>query len=116
MHDHFRGQNLKRGYAQFGHAYISTGRKVSPALRFPPFLVELVAKAVPTFAPGVRFDQSIIAHYPASAGISWLTDAAMFGYTIIAASLGSSARLQLRRNDAKKYRGEASASIPDHST
>jgi hypothetical protein len=27
-HQTFRGQRLKRGYAQFGYAYISTGRKL----------------------------------------------------------------------------------------
>jgi len=35
QHDVFRGQRLKRSYAQFGYAYVSTGRKVKTAPAFP---------------------------------------------------------------------------------
>ena len=31
QHDTFRGQRLKRGYAQFGYVYVSTGRKLEIA-------------------------------------------------------------------------------------
>jgi hypothetical protein len=47
-HDTFRGQRLKRSYAQFGHAYVSSGRKLTPADPLPAFLTELIAKGCRT--------------------------------------------------------------------
>jgi hypothetical protein len=46
-HDRFRGRQLKRRYAQFGHAYVSTGRKLVPAAPLPDFLTDLIEKARP---------------------------------------------------------------------
>src|SRR5690242_11863088 len=68
-HDSFRGQTLKRGYAQFGFAYVSTGRKTVPAPAWPEFLTTL-ATAARTHCPDcVQFNQCIVTHYPAGAGI-----------------------------------------------
>ena len=88
VHDRFRGQQLKRRYAQFGYAYASTGRRLTPAPAFPPFLTAIVEKANARHPSGVAFDQCIITHYPPGAGIGWHTDAAGFGEVIIAVSLG----------------------------
>jgi len=95
-HDHFRGQQLRRCYAQFGYAYVSTGRKLRPTAPFPDFLAALVGLSIPYCPVGTRFNQCIITHYPPGAGIGWHTDADQFGETIIAVSLAGDARLQFR--------------------
>jgi alkylated DNA repair dioxygenase AlkB len=97
-HDVFRGQRLKRGYAQFGSAYVSTGRRLDPAPPLPDFLLALAARGLAHCPAGARFDQCIVTHYPADAGIGWHTDAPRFGDCIMAVSLGHDARLQFRRN------------------
>ena len=84
QHDRFRGQQLKRSYAQFGYAYTSTGRKLQSAPAFLPFLTDLIAKATPQATAGAIFNQCIITHYPSGAGIGWHTDAPSFGDCIIA--------------------------------
>ncbi len=45
VHDSFRGQQLKRSYAQFRFAYASTGRKLVAAPPFPDWLQALALKA-----------------------------------------------------------------------
>ena len=75
QHDRFRGQQLKRSYAQFGCAYTSTGRKLQSAPAFPPFLTDLIAKVTSHAPAGAIFNQCIITHYPSGAGIGWHTDA-----------------------------------------
>src|SRR5262245_16139898 len=67
--DKFRGQWLKRRYAQFGHAYVSIGRKLAPAPAFPDFLVALRDKVLRLCPEGTRLDQCIVTHYPDGAGI-----------------------------------------------
>jgi alkylated DNA repair protein (DNA oxidative demethylase) len=94
--DRFRGQQLKRTYAQFGYTYLSTGRKLRQAPPFPGFLTGLVEKAAPHCPQGATFDQCIVARYPAGAGIGWHTDAHRFGDCIIAVSQSGPARLQFR--------------------
>jgi len=95
-HDSFRGQQLKRSYAQFGYAYVSTGRKLLPATPFPNFLTELIEKTKPHTPAGAFFNQSIITLYPKGAGIGWHADAEHFGDVIIAISLAGAARLEFR--------------------
>lgn len=97
-HDVFRGQRLKRRYAQFGYAYVSTGRKLEPAAPMPDFLAALTTKALPHCPPGTQFNQCIVTHYPKGAGIGWHTDAPRFGDCIMGVSLGGLARLQFRPN------------------
>ena len=97
-HDTFRGQQLKRSYAQFGYAYGSTGRKLNQAPPLPSFLTSLAEKALSSCPESTVFDQCIITRYPASAGIGWHTDALQFGNCIIGISLNGSARLQFRQN------------------
>jgi alkylated DNA repair dioxygenase AlkB len=105
-HDSFRGQQLKRSYAQFGYAYASTGRKVKPAAPFPHFLTALTEKTAPYTPEPALFNQCIITHYPKTAGIGWHTDADRFGECIIAVSLGGSARLQFRPNGSTEVAAE----------
>lgn len=95
-HDSFRGQQLKRSYAQFGFAYASTGRRLHPVEPFPPFLESVITKALPLCPPGTTFDQCIITRYPSGAGIGWHVDAPSFGECIAGLSLGSGGRFQLR--------------------
>jgi len=104
-HDKFRGVVLNRSYAQFGHAYVSNGRKLMPAAAFPEFLRQLLAKAS-LYVGEQCFDQCIITQYPAGAGIGWHTDAARFDDVILGVSLGNSARLQFRRNGGTKAEHE----------
>src|SRR5438105_1768501 len=78
-HDTFRGQRLKRGYAQFGYAYVSTGRKLKPVAELPPFLSAVAAKALLYCPSGTTFEQCIVTRYPQEAGIGWHPDAPIFG-------------------------------------
>ena len=93
-HDTFRGQKLKRRYAQFGHAYVTTGRRLDPAPPIPDFLAATAARGLSHCPPGTAFDQCIVTHYPDGAGIGWHQDAPCFGDCIMAVSLGHTARLQ----------------------
>jgi alkylated DNA repair protein (DNA oxidative demethylase) len=101
QHDLFRGQRLKRGYAQFGYSYVSTGRKLKEAAVMPAFLRAVIDKARPHLPGGAEFNQCIVTHYPSGSGIGWHTDAPRFGETVVGVSLGSAARFQLRPNGAK---------------
>lgn len=95
-HDSFRGQKLKRSYAQFGFEYVSTGHGLKQAPSIPEFLSRLIEKVVKHHLPEETFNQVIVTRYPAGAGIGWHTDAPVFGECIFAVSLGAHARLQLR--------------------
>lgn len=96
QHDVFRGQRLKRGYAQFGFAYRSIGRKLDPAPPMPAFLTELIGKVLTHCRAGTVFDQVIITRYPAGAGIGWHVDAPCFRECIAGISLGTGCRFQFR--------------------
>jgi alkylated DNA repair protein (DNA oxidative demethylase) len=103
-HDVFRGQKLKREYAQFGYSYVSTGRKLEVAPMIPAFLQTLIKKASPYYPNDFMFTQCIVTHYPPSAGIGWHTDAPVFGEYIIGVSLAGEARLQFRPNSSKELK------------
>jgi alkylated DNA repair dioxygenase AlkB len=94
--DFLRGRRMRRAYAQFGHAYVTEGRRLKPAEPFPDFLSELVHRFLPLCPPGTPFDQCIVTRYPPEAGIDWHTDAPCFGATIAAVSLGAPATLLFR--------------------
>ncbi len=109
QHDRFRGQRLKRGYAQFGYAYVSTGRKLETTTAMPVFLKAVIEKARP-FCPGEpEFNQCIVTHYPEGSGIGWHTDAPRFGECVVGVSLGAEARLQFRRNGTEEASYEVRA-------
>jgi alkylated DNA repair dioxygenase AlkB len=108
-HDTFRGTRLRRGYAQFGYAYVSTGRLLTPAAPLPEFLTALITKALPFCPAETTFNQCIVTYYPREAGIGWHTDAPRFGDCIIAVSLGAEASLQLRPNRSQQVSCEVSA-------
>jgi alkylated DNA repair dioxygenase AlkB len=97
-----RGRRLRRGHAQFGHAYVTARRRLVPAPPMPEFLTALIARALPLCPPGTRFDQCIVTEYPAGAGIGWHTDAPHFGGCIMGVSLGAEARLLFRENGQEK--------------
>ena len=101
-HDKFRGQELKRSYAQFGYSYVTTGRKLSPAPPWPDFLRALSEKGSVHCPEGTIFSQCIVTRYPHGAGITWHPDAPVFGDCIMAISLASAALLQLRPNNSEK--------------
>lgn len=108
-HDIFRGQRLKRGYAQFGYAYVSTGRKLERTLEMPPFLTSTIERAVTHFPGCDQFNQCIVTHYPANSGIGWHTDAPRFGECIVGVSLGGAARFQFRPNGTEEVSYEIKA-------
>jgi DNA oxidative demethylase len=108
-HDKFMHQTMKRGWAQFGHAYVSTGRKLVDAPPIPPFLQAVIEKAAPYYPQGIEFAQCIVTWYPQGAGIGWHTDAPRFGDYILAVSLASPARLQFRPNKSKAASFEVTA-------
>jgi alkylated DNA repair dioxygenase AlkB len=109
-HDTFRGQRLKRGYAQFGYAYVSTGRKLKPVAELPPFLSAVAAKALPYCPAGTTFEQCIVTRYPQGAGIGWHPDAPIFGDCIVGVSLGGRGRFQFRPKDSEDVSFEVEAS------
>ena len=91
--DVFRGQQLRRRYAQFGQAYRSTGRKLVAAPAIPGFLRALEERARwLANAPEAMY----VTYYPYGAGIRWHTDAPCIGECIAAVSVGDAARLQLK--------------------
>jgi len=95
-HDVFRGQRLKRGYAQFGYSYVSTGRKLELAATMPGFLRTVIEK-IRAFCPAeAEFNQCIVTCYLANSGIGWHTDAPRFGEAVVGISLGGEARFQFR--------------------
>jgi alkylated DNA repair protein (DNA oxidative demethylase) len=102
QHDIFRGQRLKRSYAQFGYAYVSTGRKLEATAPMPECLQAVIRKAQAHCPDGVVFNQCIVTHYPPGSGIGWHTDAPRFGECIVGVSLGSEARFQLRPNGTEE--------------
>jgi hypothetical protein len=63
LHDTFRGQKLKRGYAQFGYAYVSTGRNLETTAAIPDFLRAIIEKVRPHCPAGTEFTQCIVTHY-----------------------------------------------------
>ena len=108
-HDKFLHQTMKRGYAQFGSAYVTTGRKLVDAPPIPPFLQAVIEKAAPYYPQGIEFAQCIVTWYPCNAGIGWHTDAPRFADYILAVSLASLARLQFRPNKSKAVSFEVTA-------
>jgi alkylated DNA repair dioxygenase AlkB len=109
QHDIFRGQRLKRGYAQFGYSYVSTGRKLETAAAMPGFLQVLVERARPHCPDGVEFNQCIVTRYPAGSGIGWHTDAPRFGECVVGVSLSGEARFQFRPIGAEEASYEVRA-------
>jgi alkylated DNA repair dioxygenase AlkB len=109
QHDTFRGQRLKRGYAQFGYAYVSTGRKLETTAAMPDFLRAVIDRVRPHCPAGTEFNQCIVTHYPVGSGIGWHTDAPRFGECIVGVSLGAEARLQFRPNGADEASYEVQA-------
>lgn len=104
--DTVRGKPLKRGYAQFGHAYVTTGRRLDHAPPIPDFLTAVAARGLAHCPPGTAFDQCIVTHYPDGAGIGWHPDAPCFGDCIMAVSLGHTARLQFAPTGSETARCE----------
>jgi alkylated DNA repair dioxygenase AlkB len=109
QHDTFRGQRLKRSYAQFGYAYVSTGRKLETTAAMPEFLQVVIDKARPHCPEGATFNQCIVTHYPIGAGIGWHTDAPRFGECVVGVSLGTEARFQFRPNGTEETTYEVRA-------
>lgn len=101
-HDVFRGQRLKRGYAQFGYAYVSTGRKLERVADMPDFLRSVIEKAQAIHQGCEPFNQCIVTHYPPNSGIGWHTDAPRFGECVVGVSLGGEARFQFRPNGSEE--------------
>jgi alkylated DNA repair dioxygenase AlkB len=100
-HDTFRGQRLKRAYAQFGYSYVSSGRKLNTAAPVPAFLRAVIEKAAPHCPGADEFNQCIVTHYPPDSGIGWHTDAPGFGGCIVGVSLGGNGLFQFRPNGAQ---------------
>jgi alkylated DNA repair dioxygenase AlkB len=101
-HEIFRGQVMKRLWAQFGYTYIAASHKLESAPPIPPFLQTVIEKASPYYPAGVEFAQVIATLYPIGAGINWHTDAKPFGDHILGLSLASEARFQFKPKDAPK--------------
>jgi alkylated DNA repair protein (DNA oxidative demethylase) len=101
-HDVFHGRLMKRGWAQFGHSYVSAKRKVTPAPAMPTYLQTILQNARVYYPDDLTFTQCIVTKYVPSAGIGWHSDAAVFGSYILGLSLASEARLQFRPKKTQK--------------
>jgi DNA oxidative demethylase len=107
----FRGRVARRRVLSFGVRYVTQGRRVEPAPPLPPELGvirdRMVAAARAQLGGALAlagrspadFALCTVLRYAAGAGIGWHTDNAIFGPTVLALSLGTAARLQLRRGD-----------------
>src|SRR5687767_876771 len=73
-----RGRPMRRAYAQFGHTYAATGRRLEDAPPFPAELSRLCADVAMHCPPRTAFDQCIVTRYPTGAGIGWHVDAPFF--------------------------------------
>ncbi|HET6146105.1 MAG TPA: alpha-ketoglutarate-dependent dioxygenase AlkB [Polyangia bacterium] len=105
----FRGQVARRRVLSFGARYLTQGRRLEPAPPLPPELsvlrdrmvIAACARLGPQLALAGRsradFALCTVLRYAPGAGIGWHTDNAAFGPTVLALSLGTAARLQLRR-------------------
>ena len=110
----FRGQVARRRVLSFGSRYVTQGRRVEPAPPLPPELCgirdRMVSAASGSLGPALAlagrspadFALCSVLRYATGAGIGWHTDNAIFGPTVLALSLGSAARLQLRRGDGER--------------
>lgn len=104
----FRGQVARRRVLSFGVRYVTQGRRVEPAPPLPPALSGLRDRMVDAACgqlgaqlalAGRRpadFALCTVLHYAPGAGIGWHTDNPIFGPTVLALSLGTEGRLQLR--------------------
>lgn len=97
----FRGVRMRRGYAQFGHAYHTESRRTAPAPPFPDWLTELAERVAASCPPDTAFDSCILTNYPADAGIGWHTDKPVFGPVVAGVSLLAPARLLFRRAEGE---------------
>ena len=106
----FRGRVARRRVLSFGARYVTQGRRVEPAPPLPPELCAVRDRMVDAACSGLGrelvlaggrtkadFALCTVLRYAPGAGIGWHTDNAIFGPTVLALSLGASARLQLRR-------------------
>ena len=101
-HEMFRGQLMKREWAQFGYRYKAAARKVTPAPPMPMYLETILQNARVYYPDELTFTQCIITKYSAGSGIGFHADAAVFGDYVLAVSLASEARLQFRPKKTKK--------------
>jgi alkylated DNA repair dioxygenase AlkB len=98
----FRGQLMKREWAQFGHSYKAAAHKVTPAPAMPAYLQTVLQNASVYYPDDLTFSQCIVTKYPKGAGIGYHADAAVFGEYILGVSLASAARLQFRPKKTQK--------------
>jgi alkylated DNA repair protein (DNA oxidative demethylase) len=110
----FRGQLARRRVLSFGARYVTQGRRIEPAPPLPPELCALRDRMVdaasarlgPALALAGRspadFTRCTVLRYAPGAGIGWHTDNAIFGPTVLALSLRTAGRLQLRRDDGER--------------
>jgi len=103
----FRGQLMKREWAQFGYSYKAAARKVTPAPAMPAYLQALLQNASAYYPDDLTFTQCIVTKYP-QAGIGWHSDAAVFGEYILGISFAAEARFQFRPKKTQKATFEVS--------
>lgn len=95
----------------FGARYLAQGRRLLPAAPLPSILGPYRDRMVEAACAGLGRDLALAGRtsadfalctalcYPPGAGIGWHIDNRAFGPTVMSLSLGSAARLQLRRQD-----------------
>jgi len=105
----FRGQTARRRAMSFGARYLAQGKRLIPAPPLPPELVVYRDRMLEAACAALgqqlalaeqrrdAFALCTALHYPPGAAIGWHADNRAFGPTVLSLSLGSAARLQLRR-------------------
>ena len=93
------GQAAKRTVRHYGFDYDYEGRAIVPTDPLPEGLVFVrdrcaeLAEIEPE-----QLAQTLVARYPAGAGIGWHRDAPMFGGKVVGVSLGSACRMRFQRS------------------
>jgi alkylated DNA repair dioxygenase AlkB len=107
----FRGQTARRRAMSFGARYLAQGRQLVPAPPLPRELATYRDRMIEAACAGLGRELALTGRraadfalctalrYPPGAAIGWHTDNRAFGPTVLSLSLGTPARLQLRRGD-----------------
>lgn len=106
----FRGQTARRRVLSFGARYLPQARRLMPAPPLPPELLGHRDRMVEAACAGLGRDLVLAGgrtaadfalctalRYPAGGAIGWHIDSGAYGPTVMSLSLGTPARLQLRR-------------------
>ncbi len=122
----FRGQTARRQAMSFGARYLTQGRNLIPAPPLPRELAALRDRMVDAACARLGRELTLggrrpsdfalctALRYPPGGAIGWHADNPAFGPTVLSLSLGTEARLQLRRTPVAKTANPRDRRNPCH--